>query len=66
MLPFDEETNSLRTMSYDNIVIPAGKNEMVHNNFEGSIITCDELTEGKVSNHLPIIADLDIPDLIEK
>ena len=60
---FDEETNTLLTKSYDNIVIPAGKKEMVHNHFVGSIITCDELAEGKVSDHRPIIADLDIPDL---
>ena len=62
---FHEETNTLLTRSYDNMVMLAGEKDIVRNHFVGSIMTCDELTEGKVSDHRPIIADLDIPGLIK-
>ena len=55
----DEKTNTLQTECYDNIVVSATHKDKVHNHFVGSIITCGELTEEKVSDHLPIIADLE-------
>ena len=58
-----EKTNTLRTESYDNIIVAARHRETVHNHFVGSIITGGELTEVEVSVHLPIIAELELPGL---
>ena len=56
----DEYTNTLRTKSFDNIAIREDQSQVKeHHHFVGSIITDGELTEGEVSDHLPIIAELE-------
>ena len=52
-----EKTNTLETKSYDNIIVAPRHRETVHH-FVGSIISGGELTKVEVSDHLPIIADL--------